>query len=109
MFTGDHLACQSAIIDLYAFDVAVLDLVNEFRVRKRGRASVVGAEIIEHGHQHHSDDRPQDQIFHHVIQSSTSTITGDRAPSLGPGGAVYSPTPSAFDSVNTSSIKPDCQ
>jgi hypothetical protein len=66
---GRGLAVDDTILDGHAGDIALFDLGDEF-----GIAELIGArrrrsETVEHGHQHHCDDHPQNQILGHVVQA----------------------------------------
>jgi hypothetical protein len=49
-------------------DSPLFGVLQELRVRHLGGWRYFGSKAIEHRHQHHRDDHPQEDVFYHVIQ-----------------------------------------
>ncbi|MNL33275.1 hypothetical protein D3C87_1551750 [compost metagenome] len=62
---GNHVA-----INRHAFDLAILDLLDEVGIVE-GLRLVRAGEVVHHRHQDSRDDQPQDQILCHIVQLTT--------------------------------------
>ncbi|MNN08022.1 hypothetical protein D3C81_1208650 [compost metagenome] len=63
-------ASNDIAIDRYAFDLAILDLLNEVGIVE-GLRLIRAGEVVHHRHQDSRDDQPQDQVLCHIVQLAT--------------------------------------
>ena len=82
---GAH-ALDGVPFDLDTLHLALLHLGDEIRIVDLLLGSCLGAEIVEHRHQHDGDDYPEQEILCKIVQTGVLKIYSNAAPDacLGP-------------------------